>query len=246
MMLVCATTNFVTNHNFYRESWVIPQSTSPKCTNEWEGGDSGSSGGGNQQSNRRHHFPCNAEPSNFLDLLPPLSLQRYIQEGCSTRHGGSTQLPHSWSIAHDAYWEMRTERRNQSILVSGESGAGKTETVKMLLRYLATCSSTQAGAGRLEVQQIADRVEATSPILEAFGNACTRLNDNSSRFGKFLAVKFDSYGLFTGAEITPYLLEKSRVVTHSSGERTYHAFYQMLTGASEEERARWGLSAGPE
>ena len=79
--------------------------------------------------------------------------------------------------------------------MSGESGAGKTEAVKIVLRYLAACSSTHAGADMREyVTQVADRVEATSPILEAFGNACTLLNDNSSRFGKFLAVKFDCNG----------------------------------------------------
>lgn len=87
----------------------------------------------------------------------------------------------------------------------------------------------------------AGRPAATSPILEAFGNACTLLNDNSSRFGKFLTVQFDAQGLFSGAEITPYLLEKSRVVTHAPRERTYHAFYQVLYGATDEERARWHL-----
>eukprot|EP00667_Euglena_gracilis_P000445 EG_transcript_445 len=177
----------------------------------------------------------------------PDQMERYIREGVGGLYGKSAQLPHSWCTAHEAYWHMRTGRENQSILVSGESGAGKTEAVKIVLRYLATCSTAQASATlRQKVQAIADRVEATSPILEAFGNACTLLNDNSSRFGKFLTVQFDAQGLFSGAEITPYLLEKSRVVTHAPRERTYHAFYQVLYGATDEERARWQLSRNPQ
>eukprot|EP01012_Entosiphon_sulcatum_P063096 TRINITY_DN9005_c0_g1_i1.p1 TRINITY_DN9005_c0_g1~~TRINITY_DN9005_c0_g1_i1.p1 ORF type:complete len:959 (+),score=117.77 TRINITY_DN9005_c0_g1_i1:1344-4220(+) len=172
---------------------------------------------------------------------------KYIAEGANALRGGSKQPSHSWSAAHQAYWLLRTTNTNQSILVSGESGAGKTEAVKIVLRYLAACSTAQAPVIMRERALATTRkVECTSVILEAFGNARTLLNDNSSRFGKFLTVHFDSQGLMQGATVTPYLLEKSRVVTHAKGERSYHSFYQLIRGASAAERTKWHLhSADP-
>eukprot|EP00667_Euglena_gracilis_P002113 EG_transcript_2113 len=170
----------------------------------------------------------------------------YIAEGIGGLHGGSRQPVHCWSIAHSAYWQLRSTRSNQTILVTGESGAGKTEAVKIVLRYLAAVSTAEASAAvRERAKAITAKVDAASPIMEAFGNAKTLLNDNSSRFGKFVSVHFNDGGLICGCEITPYLLEKNRVVRHAAGERSYHSLYQLVAGASPADQQRWRLKADP-
>lgn len=135
---------------------------------------------------------------------------------------GSTDLPpHVFGVAEAAYRNMMTERKNQSIIINGESGAGKTVTAKHIMKYL-TGSTTDPAV--LAVEQ---KVVLTNPVMEAFGNAKTERNDNSSRFGKFMLLQFTK-GTLCGAKIVTYLLEKSRVTMHGERERTYHIFYQLF------------------
>ena len=147
--------------------------------------------------------------------------------------------PHVYAIAEDAYQQVLSEQRNQSILISGESGAGKTESVKIMMQYLAVVSKTG------DQNKVAAQVLASNPLLEAFGNAKTLRNDNSSRFGKFIEMQFDEAYSMAGAKIQIYLLEKSRVIAQGEGERNYHVFYQLLAGLSVEERVDFGLSTWP-
>ena len=134
---------------------------------------------------------------------------------------------------------------DQSILVSGESGAGKTVTTKIVLNYFAMLSklATEAhkGKGVTTDQQVEKQVLQSNPILEAFGNARTIRNDNSSRFGKYININFSQTGRLTGASIDTYLLEKVRLIHQNEGERNFHVFYQFLESASEEERAKFYL-----
>ncbi|DBA04293.1 TPA: hypothetical protein N0F65_002055 [Lagenidium giganteum] len=146
--------------------------------------------------------------------------------------------PHVYAISVAAYRHMRQHGQNQSILVSGESGAGKTETTKILMDNLATITS---GAQ----QETIDRIIQVNPLLESFGNAKTKRNDNSSRFGKFTQLQFDDKHVLCGAKCETYLLEKTRVITQDAGERNYHIFYQLLYGATSEERDSHGLLESP-
>ena len=127
--------------------------------------------------------------------------------------------------------------KSQSILVSGESGAGKTETCKLIMNYLAYLGGYTEMATNLGTRGVETKVLESNPLLEAFGNAKTSRNDNSSRFGKFTEIQFDSQWRIAGAAIRTYLLERSRVVSVNDPERNYHVFYQLCDGASPEERA---------
>nr|XP_033192922.1 myosin heavy chain 95F isoform X1 [Bombus vancouverensis nearcticus]XP_033192923.1 myosin heavy chain 95F isoform X1 [Bombus vancouverensis nearcticus]XP_033192924.1 myosin heavy chain 95F isoform X1 [Bombus vancouverensis nearcticus] len=143
--------------------------------------------------------------------------------------------PHVFAIADKAFRDMKVLKQSQSIIVSGESGAGKTESTKYLLRYL--CDLWGSTAGPIE-QKILD----ANPVLEAFGNAKTKRNNNSSRFGKFMEVHFDSKCQVVGGYISHYLLEKSRVCLQSPDERNYHVFYMMCAGAPPELRSKLGIT----
>uniref|UniRef100_A0AAR2JG96 Myosin-9 n=1 Tax=Pygocentrus nattereri TaxID=42514 RepID=A0AAR2JG96_PYGNA len=142
--------------------------------------------------------------------------------------------PHIYAITDTAYRSMMQDREDQSILCTGESGAGKTENTKKVIQYLAHVASshkTKKDQGELEKQLL-----QANPILEAFGNAKTVKNDNSSRFGKFIRINFDVNGYIVGANIETYLLEKSRAIRQAREERTFHIFYYMLSGAGDKIR----------
>ncbi|KAI4300104.1 hypothetical protein L6164_033518 [Bauhinia variegata] len=138
--------------------------------------------------------------------------------------------PHPFAVADAAYRLMINEGISQSILVSGESGAGKTESTKLLMRYLAYMGGRAAAEGRTVEQQVLE----SNPVLEAFGNAKTVRNNNSSRFGKFVEIQFDQLGRISGAAIRTYLLERSRVCQVSDPERNYHCFYMLCAAPSED------------
>ncbi|KAL6909325.1 hypothetical protein ACP4OV_001606 [Aristida adscensionis] len=144
--------------------------------------------------------------------------------------------PHPFAIADRSYRLMINYRISQAILVSGESGAGKTESTKMLMQYLAFMGGKAQAEGRSVQQQILE----SNPVLEAFGNAKTVRNNNSSRFGKFVEIQFDNQGKISGAAIRTYLLERSRVCQVSDPERNYHCFY-MLCAAPEEDTKKYKL-----
>ncbi|KAL5223712.1 hypothetical protein ABZP36_010351 [Zizania latifolia] len=144
--------------------------------------------------------------------------------------------PHVFAVADVAYRAMINEGKSNSILVSGESGAGKTETTKMLMRYLAYLGGRAATEGRTVEQQVLE----SNPVLEAFGNAKTVRNNNSSRFGKFVEIQFDKQGRISGAAVRTYLLERSRVCQISDPERNYHCFY-LLCAAPQEEVEKYKL-----
>ncbi|KAL8241971.1 hypothetical protein R6Q59_012273 [Mikania micrantha] len=145
--------------------------------------------------------------------------------------------PHVYAIADTAIREMIRDEVNQSIVISGESGAGKTETAKIAMQYLA---AVRGGSG------IEYEILKTNPILEGFGNAKTSRNDNSSRFGKLIEIHFSKIGRISGASIQTFLLEKSRVVQCTEGERSYHSFYQLCAGAPPSLREKLNLKSAHE
>uniref|UniRef100_A0A3B5LHT9 Uncharacterized protein n=1 Tax=Xiphophorus couchianus TaxID=32473 RepID=A0A3B5LHT9_9TELE len=148
--------------------------------------------------------------------------------------------PHIFAIAESCYFNMMRNLRNQCCIISGESGAGKTESTKLILQYLAAVS------GQLSQQSIENQILQSNPILEAFGNAKTIRNDNSSRFGKYLEIFFNKDGVIEGARVEQYLLEKSRVCHQASEERNYHIFYCLLAGITTEERKNLRLGHSKE
>uniref|UniRef100_A0A8C4N2R8 Myosin Ic, paralog b n=1 Tax=Eptatretus burgeri TaxID=7764 RepID=A0A8C4N2R8_EPTBU len=168
--------------------------------------------------------------------------------------------PHIYAVADSAFRALRAERVDQCVLISGESGAGKTEASKRILHFLAlSCpaaahlsrplsskGSQPANPSSISVPPavnlaIRDRLLQSNPLLEAFGNAKTLKNDNSSRFGKYMDIQFDYKGVPVGGHIQSYLLEKSRVVQQSHGERNFHIFYQLLEGAEDMQLSGMGL-----
>ena len=146
--------------------------------------------------------------------------------------------PHVYATAELAYQMLTRNKMPQSIVVSGESGAGKTETNKHLMYYLAWRSKSGGG-----METLAEAILQSNPVLEAFGNAKTSRNNNSSRFGKFIKILIDKKGNIVGARMNQYLLEKSRVPTVSEGERNYHSFYHLVAGGGAEAEAA-GLGKG--
>ncbi|CDY31978.1 BnaA07g00170D [Brassica napus] len=144
-------------------------------------------------------------------------------------------MPHPFAVADAAYRQMINEGVSQSILVSGESGAGKTETAKTLMKYLAKMGG-RAVNDLSNRRSVEDQVLESNPVLEAFGNAKTVRNNNSSRFGKFVEIQFDQRGRISGAAIKTYLLERSRVCQVSDYERNYHCFYMLCAAPPEDTR----------
>ncbi|KAM4046556.1 unconventional myosin-Ia isoform 2-T2 [Anomaloglossus baeobatrachus] len=158
-------------------------------------------------------------PYKQLSIYTPEKVEEY-------RNCNLYQLkPHIYAVADDAYQSLRDRDRDQCILITGESGAGKTEASKLVMSYVAAVCGKGA-----EVNQVKEQLLQSNPVLEAFGNAKTIRNDNSSRFGKYMDIEFDFKGDPMGGVISNYLLEKSRVVKHVKGERNFHIFYQLLCG----------------
>ena len=145
--------------------------------------------------------------------------------------------PHVFAVAESAYYNMKGYKENQCVIISGESGAGKTEAAKRIMQYIANVS----GGSDSSIQETKDMVLATNPLLESFGNAKTLRNNNSSRFGKYLELQFNAQGEPVGANITNYLLEKSRVVGQIKNERNFHIFYQYTKAASSHHRTNFGI-----
>lgn len=163
----------------------------------------------------------------LVSVNPYRDLQIYTRQHMERYRGVSFYEvpPHLFAVADTVYRALRTERRDQAVMISGESGAGKTEATKRLLQFYAeTCPAPERGGA------VRDRLLQSNPVLEAFGNAKTLRNDNSSRFGKYMDVQFDFKGAPVGGHILSYLLEKSRVVHQNHGERNFHVFYQLLEG----------------
>ncbi|KAK0424459.1 hypothetical protein QR680_008675 [Steinernema hermaphroditum] len=177
----------------------------------------------------------------LISINPYESIQElYSQQTIKKYQGKSlgTLPPHIFAIADKAYRDMRRLKESQSVIVSGESGAGKTESQKCILRYL--CENWGTSAGNIEKS-----ILETNPILEAFGNAKTLRNNNSSRFGKFVEIHFGPRLNVAGGFVSHYLLEKSRICHQQAGERNYHVFYQLIAGVDEQTRKRLRLK-GPD
>jgi len=169
-------------------------------------------------------------PYKSLPLYTPSVLNSYINRG-------SKKLdPHVFEIADAAYANLREKNLGQSIVISGESGAGKTECTKQCLQYIAEIAGSTNTVGPEE------RILLSNPILEAFGNAKTLRNNNSSRFGKYVEIFFDVRSNICGASNTSYLLEKSRVVFQTPNERNYHIFYQLCVGLDASAKAKYRLA----
>ncbi|XP_075286147.1 unconventional myosin-X-like isoform X2 [Opisthocomus hoazin] len=151
--------------------------------------------------------------------------------------------PHIFATANECYCCLWKRHDSQCVLISGESGAGKTESTKLLLKFLSAMSQTSLGAPASEKStHVEEAILESSPILEAFGNAKTVYNNNSSRFGKFIQLHFSQHGHIQGGRVTDYLLEKNRVVHQNPGERNYHIFYALLAGVSGEQKESLSLS----
>jgi myosin heavy chain 6/7 len=148
--------------------------------------------------------------------------------------------PHLWAITETAYRGMLNSLKNQSMLITGESGAGKTENTKKVITYLAQVAASGKKTGKKV--SLEDQIVATNPILESYGNAKTSRNDNSSRFGKFIRIHFNGAGKLAGCDIESYLLEKSRITQQQEVERSYHIFYQLLQPFVAEMKAKCLLS----
>ncbi|KAF1332624.1 Myosin-like protein, partial [Globisporangium splendens] len=193
-------------------------------------------------------------PFKDIGIYSDKIMRKYIRNGDKRDLGNEVpdMPPHVFSIADKAYRSLMSPlvkashggQSNQSILVSGESGAGKTESTKFVMQYLATISQAQKSSE--DDGNVMKQVLSSNPILESFGNARTIRNDNSSRFGKFIKMQFSERGNLIGASIQTYLLEKVRLGYQAESERNYHIFYEIIAGASSEEKERWKLMAPTE
>ncbi|XP_052416150.1 unconventional myosin-IXAa isoform X9 [Carassius gibelio] len=168
-------------------------------------------------------------PFKFLPIYNPKYVKMY------DNHQLGKLEPHIYAVADVAYHAMLQSKQNQCIVISGESGSGKTQSTNFLIHHLTALSQKGFASG---VEQI---ILGAGPVLEAFGNAKTAHNNNSSRFGKFIQVNYQESGTVRGAYVEKYLLEKSRLVYQEHNERNYHVFYYLLAGASEEERTLFHL-----
>ncbi|KAM6937029.1 unconventional myosin-IXa-like [Xenentodon cancila] len=168
-------------------------------------------------------------PFQFLPIYNPKYVKLY------DNHTLGKLEPHIYAVADVAYHAMLRRRKNQCVVISGESGSGKTQSTNFLIHHLTALSQKGFASG---VEQI---ILGAGPVLEAFGNAKTAHNNNSSRFGKFIQVNYQESGTVRGAYVEKYLLEKSRLVYQEHNERNYHVFYYLLAGATEEEKKTFHL-----
>uniref|UniRef100_A0A8C3CT15 Myosin VIIA n=1 Tax=Cairina moschata TaxID=8855 RepID=A0A8C3CT15_CAIMO len=166
-------------------------------------------------------------PYQLLPIYSPEQIRLYTNKKIGE------MPPHIFAIADNCYFNMQRNNKDQCCIISGESGAGKTESTKLILQFLAAISGQHSW--------IEQQVLEANPILEAFGNAKTIRNDNSSRFGKYIDIHFNKRGAIEGAKIEQYLLEKSRVCRQAQDERNYHVFYCMLRGMTVEQKKKLGL-----
>ncbi|KYO19220.1 hypothetical protein Y1Q_0001128 [Alligator mississippiensis] len=166
-------------------------------------------------------------PYQLLPIYSPEQIRLYTNKKIGE------MPPHIFAIADNCYFNMQRNNKDQCCIISGESGAGKTESTKLILQFLAAISGQHSW--------IEQQVLEANPILEAFGNAKTIRNDNSSRFGKYIDIHFNKRGAIEGAKIEQYLLEKSRVCRQAHDERNYHVFYCMLKGMTPEQKKKLGL-----
>ncbi|XP_032387774.1 unconventional myosin-X [Etheostoma spectabile] len=178
---------------------------------------------------------------NPYQPLPGL-YERPAVELYSRHHLGEIS-PHIYAVANECYRSLWRRLQNQCVLISGESGAGKTESTKLILKFLSAMSQHSLEvSSRDRTSYVEEALLESSPIMEAFGNAKTVYNNNSSRFGKFVQLHFSQKGNIQGGRITDYLLEKNRVVRQNPGERNYHIFYALLAGTNAQQREAFGLS----
>ncbi|XP_075431928.1 unconventional myosin-Ie isoform X2 [Ascaphus truei] len=175
-----------------------------------------------------------------LISVNPFKQMPYFGEKEIEMYQGAAQYenpPHIYALADNMYRNMIIDRENQCVIISGESGAGKTVAAKYIMGYVSKVSG-----GGPKVQHVKDIILQSNPLLEAFGNAKTVRNNNSSRFGKYFEIQFSPGGEPDGGKISNFLLEKSRVVMRNQGERSFHIFYQLIEGASTEQRNSLGIT----
>lgn len=185
----------------------------------------------------------------LISVNPYADLGIYGEDVINSYHGTAIHQrePHIYALAEAAYSGMRRKMADCCIVISGESGAGKTEASKSIMRYIAAVSTSGKGSeqSKIEINRVKDTLLASNPVLEAFGNAKTARNNNSSRFGKYMDINFDFKFEPVGGHIHKYLLEKARVVAQPpGGDRNFHLFYQILAGASPELLAALKLGSG--
>ncbi|XP_040017912.1 unconventional myosin-Ie isoform X1 [Gasterosteus aculeatus] len=176
-----------------------------------------------------------------LISINPFKQMPYFGEKEVEMYQGAAQYenpPHIYALADNMYRNMMIDRENQCVIISGESGAGKTVAAKYIMSYISRVSG-----GGPRVQHVKDIILQSNPLLEAFGNAKTVRNNNSSRFGKYFEIQFSSGGEPDGGKISNFLLEKSRVVMRNPGERSFHIFYQLIEGASGEQKSSLGITS---
>ncbi|XP_061547547.1 unconventional myosin-X isoform X2 [Phycodurus eques] len=177
----------------------------------------------------------------ITDLYDGASVDLY------SKHQMGELPPHIFAVANECYRCLWKRHDSQCVLISGESGAGKTESTKLLLKFLSVMSQKSAGTPPSErTTRVEQALIQSSPIMEAFGNAKTVYNNNSSRFGKFIQLHFSQNGNIQGGCIIDYLLEKNRVVRQNPGERNYHIFYALIAGTDKDRKDMYLLSEGPE
>ncbi|XP_041082460.1 unconventional myosin-Ie-like isoform X2 [Polyodon spathula] len=176
-----------------------------------------------------------------LISVNPFKQMPYFGEKEVEMYQGAAQYenpPHIYALADNMYRNMIIDRENQCVIISGESGAGKTVAAKYIMSYISRVSG-----GGPKVQHVKDIILQSNPLLEAFGNAKTVRNNNSSRFGKYFEIQFSPGGEPDGGKISNFLLEKSRVVMRNPGERSFHIFYQLIEGASAEQKSSLGITS---